>query len=203
MFTEIDKILYPNRCEVIEFASQRFVFPIFKNGSSSLRKQAKLDNRKILINQQIKKCESIEIILRDPIDRFNAGIEAFASGIDEKLDPATVRYFVEHYAFLDRHYLPQINWLIWLGTYCSKDALLKLRGMEHLSSLTDLTENKTAQRSDWKINNMSFYLEADQCLYSMVGEDRNLGEILAKIASNRPLYNHVFGHAKRLADVLP
>lgn len=202
MFTEIDKILYPNRCEVIEFASQRFVFPIFKNGSSSLRKQASADRCRILLNQQIKKCDAIEVILRDPVDRMRSGMASFVGNLDADLN--TVKMFVEKYAFLDRHYLPQINWLMWLGSYSGDDKILKLRGMDHLTTLTSLVENKSGHSLDWQIRYSAAYLELDQCLYSLIGQDIDLSSILMIMKEKHTTaYQHVFEHAKRLTNVLP
>ena len=78
MLSRIDEIIYPNRCEVIEFPDpQRFVYPIFKNGSSSLNDQASQDNLKVLVNEQIKKISKIDIILRDPTDRFISGFNTY------------------------------------------------------------------------------------------------------------------------------
>ena len=64
MLSRIDEIIYPNRCEVIEFMDpQRFVYPIFKNGSSSIREYATQQNYKTLINEQIKKCNKFLILI--------------------------------------------------------------------------------------------------------------------------------------------
>ena len=40
ILTQISDILFPNRCEVIKM-SNLYVYPIFKNGSSSIREHAK------------------------------------------------------------------------------------------------------------------------------------------------------------------
>jgi hypothetical protein len=37
MLSQLDHIIYPDRCEVYEIVpSQRYFYPIFKNGSSSI-----------------------------------------------------------------------------------------------------------------------------------------------------------------------
>ena len=213
MFTELDKILYPNRCEVIEVAPQRFVFPIFKNGSSSLLAQASISGWKILLNEQIRRCDAIEVFLRDPHDRMASGAGSYyddMSGWNKGLDKHTILAFMEEYPYLNRHYLPQIHWLISLGRYISPGTVLKLMGMDAISGLTDL--KKGGRRSDdpSKIDHIATmpkskpYIELDTCLYGMIGKHITLHDILMVMSEqHKQAYEHVFGYAKKLADVLP
>jgi hypothetical protein len=140
MLSRIDEIIYPNRCEVIEFLDpQRFVYPIFKNGSTSLYDHAIEKNYKILFNEQIKKISEINIILRDPLERFISGINEFVFYTKRdhtNLDTNTILYFVENYLFLDRHYAPQLSWLVNLKKYVNKDTKLVLHNMESVSKFT-------------------------------------------------------------------
>ena len=53
MLSRLDEIIYPNRCEVIQLASQRFFYPIYKNGSSSVAEYARLQSFKTLIKKEI------------------------------------------------------------------------------------------------------------------------------------------------------
>ena len=116
MLSRIDDIIYPNRCEVIEFSDpQRFVYPIFKNGSSSLTEYARQQGYKTLLNEQIKKIKIIDVILRNPQDRFISGLNTFlwmTKRDHPDLDTKTILHFAENYLFLNRHYAPQISWLI-------------------------------------------------------------------------------------------
>ena len=58
MLSPLDRIIFPDRCEVIEvIPSQRYVYPIFKNGRSSLSEAADKNNWRIRINNQIKKID--------------------------------------------------------------------------------------------------------------------------------------------------
>ena len=78
MLSRIDEIIYPNRCEVVEFSDpQRFVYPIFKNGSSSLTEYARQQGYKTLLNEQIKRISIIDVVLRDPMDRFLSGFNSY------------------------------------------------------------------------------------------------------------------------------
>ena len=38
MLSQIDTLLFPDECEVLEVDNNRYVFPIHKNGSTSLHK---------------------------------------------------------------------------------------------------------------------------------------------------------------------
>ena len=78
-------MIFPNRCEVIEIeASQRYIYPIFKNGSSSLIEHARQQNYKILINEQIKRAPIIDVTLRDPLPRYISGIQTFVHDIKKE-----------------------------------------------------------------------------------------------------------------------
>ena len=60
MLSHLDRIIFPDRCEVIEvIPSQRYVYPIFKNGRSSLYITAEKNNWRIRLNDQIKKINGL------------------------------------------------------------------------------------------------------------------------------------------------
>ena len=57
-------------CEVIKFDDERFVYPIFKNGRSSLKEYAEKNNLNILKNKKISSLKKITVFLREPKERF-------------------------------------------------------------------------------------------------------------------------------------
>jgi len=213
MFTEIDKILYPNRCEVLEVSPQRFVFPIFKNGSSSLMAEASEGGWKILFNQQILRCDVIDVFLRDPVERMASGAGSFFDDMSQwsnGLDSNTILAFMEEFPYLNRHYLPQIHWLIWLGSYMRKDAILRLRSVDEISTLTQHRKGGRRSEHPTRLDHIASmpkiqpYMALDRHLYFLKGSDMSLHEILLDMArKHKQAYDHVFGHAKKLADVLP
>jgi len=68
MLTHWNKLL-TTACTVIDIGVNT-IYPIFKNGSSSLMAVAD----KTYVNKQIANCNNIIILLRDPEERFVSGI---------------------------------------------------------------------------------------------------------------------------------
>ena len=199
MLSRIDEIIYPNRCEVIEFSDpQRFVYPIFKNGSSSLYEHARSQNYKIILNAQLKKIPQITVILRNPIERFVSGINEFVfytKRSNLELDVDTIIYFAENYLFLDRHYAPQLSWILNLNRFISKNTILKLHDMTILSEFTPLNiQSKEEHILDTHVikrlqNNQynEMYLRLDNLLYQLVGKEMTYSDIRAYLHSQDPI----------------
>ena len=198
MLSRIDDIIFPDRCEVIEIeASQRYIYPIFKNGSSSIAEYIQAQKRKVLFNEQIKKISNIDIILRDPLERFISGINTYVSNTkrdNPQLDVDTIIYFAETYLFLDRHYAPQFSWLVNLTRYARKNTKLHLHGMESLKEFTPLSinPNETMMLSPEIINRLKsnihneMYLRIDNLLLSLIGQALTFEEILKYLKEKDP-----------------
>lgn len=194
MLSRIDDFIYPGRCEVIEFGPQRFFYPIFKNASTSIIEHAKQTNLKFLINNQISKCKSIDIILRDPQERFISGVSTYVHNLlaeNPDLDRTTIFYFVENYLFLDRHYAPQISWIVHLNKYMSEECKLNIQGMKSVVDYTPYqilkNENKilTAEEINRLSNNIhnQIYKNIDTYLMQLVDKSLTFSEILDYIKS--------------------
>ena len=194
MLSRIDDFIYPNRCEVIEFGPQRYFYPIFKNASSSVLEQARRNGCKLLVNQQISRCSEISIILRDPTDRFLSGTNAFLFNLTKdnpQLDRDTVLYFIENYLYLDRHYAPQMSWLVHLHKYTNKTCRFRLLDMTGVKDYTDLhidsNEDKilTAEETARLSNNIhnELYRNIDRYLLDLCGQSVLFDEILKYIKS--------------------
>ena len=198
MLSRLDDIIYPDRCEVIEIeASQRYIYPIFKNGSSSINEYAQAQKLKIIFNEQIKKISNIDIILRDPLARFISGVNTYVFNTKQdnpQLDIDTIIYFTETYLFLDRHYAPQFSWLVNLTRYAGKNTKLHLYGMESLKEFTPLliNPNKTMILSSEIIDRLKsnihneMYLRIDNLLLSLIGQAMTFDEILKYLKDKDP-----------------
>lgn len=105
-----------------------FVFPIFKNGKSSIERYAKENHSKWLLNEQCRRANQITIFLRDPEQRFVSGVHSFIEFEKRKnkdLDYDTMLYAIENYEVVNDHFLPQYFWLKNLSHYFSGQLILK------------------------------------------------------------------------------
>jgi len=181
MLTRLDDVIYPNRCEVIEIEpSQRYIYSIFKNASSSINEYAKEQKYRILFNEQLKRIDVIDVILRDPGSRLISGVNTYIINLlkeNPALDRTTIIYFVNEYLFLNRHYSPQISWLLNLFRYIDATKI-RFRSMDNVSEYTPLTINpqettiltsdEIAQLTTNKYNEM--YLRLDNRLMEMINK---------------------------------
>ena len=198
MLSRIDEIIYPNRCEVIELASQRYIYPIFKNGSSSLIDYARHQGYKILLNEQIKKLPIINVVLRDPLSRFLSGFNTYVyitKQADPQLDVDTIIHFAEKYLFLNRHYAPQLSWIINLSKYTNTLSRLQLHDMSALCKFTPflIKPDETNMLSEEVINRLKnnihneMYQRLDYKLLELVGKEVTIAEILSYLKIQDPV----------------
>jgi hypothetical protein len=211
MLSHLDSIIFPDRCEVIEIVpSQRYVYPIFKNGKSSLYHYANTHKCRLLINEQIKKVNSIDVILRDPYERFTSGINTFVQMTVRdrpELDAETILWFAQNYLFLNRHYAPQFLWLINLARYTNPNTKLNFLGMEQLTHITHLndkpvgvlpaTEQLVDQLKNIPTNEM--YQRIDQILLNSVGQSLQFDQLIQHIQQqDSTAYDYVVGRSQRI-----
>jgi len=199
MLSRLNDIIYSNRCEVIEIEpSQRYIYPIFKNASGSIREYALDQNRKFFFNEQLRKIKIIDIIIRDPLSRFLSGFNTFIWNTKQdnpNLDIDTIIYFAETYLFLNRHYAPQITWLVNLSKYLDKNAKLWLRGMDSINEYTRWTilpneekilSKEVSDRLTANIHNQP-YLKLDNLLLELINQQLTFKEIMAYIEHQDPV----------------
>lgn len=161
MLSQLDNIIFPDRCDVLEIApSQRFVYPIYKNGSSSLYNSG----FRLVESDELRNIPVIDIFVRNPYDRFVTGVNSFLN-YNQNLDRATALHFVVNYLFLNRHFCPQFYWLVNLQRFT--DARIRINPIESLSEITSLKYN---QRKDTLLDHalctdkIHFYLSIDKVL---------------------------------------
>ena len=110
------------------------------------------------------------------------------------LDLNTVLYFVENYLFLNRHYSPQLSWLVNLNRYAKKDTVLRMRGMESILDYTPMSMRPIEEQvlTDNQINQLKInihnqtYIQLDTLLLELVGQDLTFKEILAYLKQQDP-----------------
>ena len=217
MFSEVDSIVFPDSCEVIQVASQQFVYPIFKCGRSSLIRKMESRGWIFVPEQDIDKINTpIKIFLRDPRERFSSGINTYlqhlaAEGND--LDQHTVLYFVNRYLFLNRHYAPQFFWLLNLARFTRPNTLVTFSPMTEISQLTHfnsragvnpLTDELKQNINSFNWTAVELYYSLDQILIDHIGKTITIYELLTHVQDKHPnLYNLVFKKSLNIINVLP
>ena len=131
MYKKLTDIL-TSHCEVIELKDKQYVYPIFKNGRSSLNNYAAKNNLNVLKNKEISDLKKITIFLRSPEDRFASGVHTFFYLTGESCNTNSLKR-VENFDLIDRHFVPQYLWLFHLHKYF--DGLVCLKSVDELYRL--------------------------------------------------------------------
>jgi hypothetical protein len=205
MLSNLGSELFPNECEVLEIVpSHHYVFPIFKNGSSSLVES----EFKKLNRLEIKNLKVVDVFVRDPTPRFFSGVKTYISKLDCSIDKKSVMYMIDRYLFLNRHFSPQLYWLINFRRFSK--ARFHIRPLSELKLITTKHKNKSdidEEIRDYFINSSGkwrYYLEMDEVLtVNHIGQTVDLAQILTTLKTNYgSLYNDVFQTVKELNDVV-
>jgi len=126
MLTHWNK-LFNTDCLVIKIG-RHTVYPIFRVGYTSLV----TDADRMYINKQISKCEHIDVLIRDPRDRFISGVSEYCR--QNKLDIEKTVELIEQGKLVDRHFAPQYLWLMHL--YRFYRGTITLKPFEYISNIT-------------------------------------------------------------------
>lgn len=202
MLGYIDPILFPDECEVLEVAPDRYVYNIFKNGSSSLRKSG---FRRLLIDE-IVQLDTVEVFVRDPYERYVSGVQTYLRYLDPGQDRDTVLSMIDQFLFLNRHFALQFHWLVNLARYTT--ANITIRPMSDMGQTTDLTWNALSRDEEllkhFQDNDrLWFYLQLDDALLEFTGKTIKFKDIIEHIHTAYPtLYQEVIQRSQNLCTVL-
>jgi hypothetical protein len=201
MLSYLDPVLFPDECEVLEMGFGNFVYPIFKNGSSSLR----AENPVIITDKKIRAIADITVYLREPFERYVSGVQTYLRH-NPHLDRATALTMIDEYLFLNRHFALQFHWLINLKRYY--DGRLTFKSIDELGNITENTWN-ALERDQTLIEyfqsntKLQFYLELDKFLLKYIGQTVKFSHILAELRIENPaLYKETIQRSKDLCVVL-
>jgi hypothetical protein len=201
MLSQLDNIIFPDRCDVLEIVpSQRYIYPIYKNGSSSLYNSG----FRLLEHDELENISVIDIYVRNPYDRFVTGVNTFLHQ-NSKFDRDTVLHFVTNYLFLNRHLCPQFYWLVNLRRFTN--AKIRINSIDTLSDITVLRVNQ-GQNSllDEVLNTkkLHFYLSIDKVLTEdLLGKTVSFKLIVQTIKLRYPdVYNEVVQRSIDLGKIL-
>jgi hypothetical protein len=190
MLTEIDSILFPDDCEVVEMPlHNQWVYLIQKNGSTRIRKIQKSQNLKLFVNEQIQDLDFVDVYIRHPTNRYVSGVNTYLHHLridHPQLDLSTAFWFAKEYKFLNRHYLPQFHWILNLSRYLEPHTKIRIRDFDDFDIIsTDIHRAGVVPSDDdfkKKLldNNkgMEFWLFLDRILLNLAGQEMTWTEIL-------------------------
>ena len=203
MFSQLDNMIFPDRCDVLEIIpSQRYVYPIYKNGSSSLQKAG----YPVVPIEQLPDIPVIEIYVRDPYERFLSGVQTYLMQ-NFALERRTMLYVIRENLFLNRHYCPQFHWLVNLQRFTN--AKIKINPIEQLNEITQYTDNQ--QEKDYEIEQyfknelkVQFYLSIDKVVTeTLLGRTVRFKDIVYVLKTKQPdVYQEVVQRSINLCNVL-
>ncbi len=158
-------------CKVVDVGSHT-VYPIFKVGSSSLFAVAD----KVYTNKQINACEHIDIMIRDPGDRFISGINEYSR--QNQLDVEQTWELVEQGKLVDRHFAPQYVWLFHLFKFYKGN--ITLRPFRYIKKITDkhMTSYNRKKQKNKPVALLKSFVEIDYQLIEQYNKTFKLGELI-------------------------
>lgn len=146
------------------------IYPIFKVGSTSLF----YDADSVLVNEQIR-TNDIVVFIREPRQRFIKGVNQYCkyNGLDVQHTHDKIRTG----EVTDRHFAPQLIWLLHLYKY--HKGTVTLRHFNQLGEYTDLHEMKD-QFVTTPVEPIDEYVSPDLPLLDHIGNTVPLGELLER-----------------------
>ena len=202
MISYLDPILFPDQCHVYEVEPNRYVYPIFKNGSSSL-----IESTRLIDYTELKEVKTIEVFLREPFERYVSGVQTYLRQLPLEYDRTTVLSMISQFFFLNRHFTLQFHWLMNLARH--SEAWIHIRSMDELHTATEHTLNVIER--DEKLNEyfqtnskLNYYLMLDKIVYEQfMGKTVHFSDIVKTIKrTDTYLYNEVIQRSKDLCNVL-
>ena len=175
------ELVYPKLCAVFELPAQSFVYPIFKNASSSLEE---LSIRKIYNSKINDYTQTVDVYWREAQNRFNSGVNTYLQ-YNKLLDTETIVNLVERGELINRHFMPQYMWLCHLYKHYTGTVNIK-----NVNSL-DISVHKNNSGYAGSFVAPNHWIDLDNLIYNkFVGETTVIEEINEYIESeSRVLYN--------------
>jgi len=190
MFTPIDKFLYSDNITVVKIGKE-YIFPIYKNGSSSLLRHCQNVSGMQLYHSDLHSIsDDITVILRDPIERFQSGLATVIFNLktqNPELDSNTIEFLLKKYLYLDIHYIPQFHWILNLSRFIKPEVKFHFRSMQYLKKITSLNETPRKANGinvDYQIA-QDLYLQLDTILYNQIGNKLTFQEIMTIIKNDK------------------
>lgn len=168
MLTAWNKLLNTD-CVVVK-VGQHTVYPIFRVAQSTLMH---ISDRKY-INSDIDHCNHIDIIIREPEERFVSGVNEYCR--QKNLNLESTWKEINDGRLHDRHFAPQYVWLLHL--YKWYKGFVTIRPFKHISNITEVHKNKSESKIDLPV--IESYVAVDRHLTKYYNETINLGYLIKR-----------------------
>lgn len=122
----------------------QFIYPIFKNGKSSIEIYANDNNCRWFINSQCNRADSVTVFIRQPKERFMSGVHSFIEFEKRKnknLNYETMLYAIQNHGVTNEHFEPQFFWIKRLREHYNGQLHL-----QDVGKLMDLVPNRDRPR---------------------------------------------------------
>ena len=149
------------------------VYPIFKNASSSLKQVY----NQVFRNQEIAQCDNIHVLIRDPADRFVAGINTYSK--ENNMEIYETMDQINEGRLMDRHFCPQWIWLLHLRKFYN--GKVTLRALENITDYCDVHRNKADAKMP--VEAPSTFITADLELTKYFEQSVSLDKIIKECKS--------------------
>jgi len=172
MLTHWNKLLDTD-CIVIR-TGKYFVYPIFRVGYSTLMSVCD----KQYINQEIIKLNQIDIMIRDPEERFVSGVNEYSR--QNNIPVSDCWKLIKNGKLYDRHFTPQYMWLLHLYTYYK--GLITIRPFEYIQQITTSHVNMSRQKT--KVPICEDFVKIDRYLTKFYNQTVSLPDIVKSYKKN-------------------
>ena len=149
---------------------ERLVYPIYVSGSTSLR----YASDRSYTNEEINSLDHIDVIIRNPDDRFVSGINVYSS--QNNVTVPEVHRLVKQGSLVDRHFCPQYLWLCNLYRFFKGTVTLK-----PLEAISDYCDNHNHRnRSKINVDTITEFVEVDHRLMEQLGCTQKLRDLIER-----------------------
>lgn len=202
MLSYLDPILFPDQYKIYELTPNQFVYPIYKNASTTIAKIALRD----VPYYEHADIKTIDVYLRQPFDRYVSGVQTYLNQRGD-LDKETTLKLIEEFLFLNRHFSLQFHWLVNLARH--SDAWIHFRHVNELKDTTSQVWNALTRDQNLidRFNNNSklhYYLMLDKIVYEeFLGQTVSFRQICEHIEHKHPyIYKEIIQRSRDLCGVL-
>ena len=172
MLTYWNKLLNTD-CTVVEVGTHT-VYPIFRVGYTTLTSVCD----KKYVNEEIANCNHIDVMIRDPRERFVSGVNEYCRQHDR--DVRESQHLIQQGKLVDRHFAPQYMWLLHLSKFYKKD--ITIRPFEYIRQITTVHANKSPKKT--KITICEKFVKVDRYLTKLYNQTVSLSEIVKRYKKN-------------------